>query len=42
MTLVAVAPNKYAKGFDGSGRKIPFAFEILDLKDALTRLPTHT
>ena len=37
MTRVAVAPNKFSKGFDGSGRKPALSFEVLDLHDALTR-----
>jgi hypothetical protein len=38
MTLVAVAPNKFAKGFDGTGRKVPLAYEVLDLHTALTKV----
>src|SRR5438132_10242862 len=34
-TRVAVAPNKYAKGFDGSGREVPEAYVVVDLVDAL-------
>ena len=34
---VAVAPNKFARGIDGSGREVPLAYEVLDLHDALTR-----
>lgn len=37
MTLVAVAPNKFTKGFDGSGRSIPHAYQVLELTEALTR-----
>jgi hypothetical protein len=37
MTLVAVAPNKFSKGFDGSGRQPALSFEVLELHDALTR-----
>ncbi len=37
MTLVAVAPNKFSKGFDGSGRTPALSFEVLELHDALTR-----
>ncbi len=37
MTLVAVAPNKFSKGFDGSGRELAHSFEVLELHDALTR-----
>ncbi len=38
MTLVAVAPDKYARGFDGSGRVVPEAYEVLELRDALGRV----
>ncbi|MCU0690331.1 MAG: hypothetical protein MUF54_02915, partial [Polyangiaceae bacterium] len=38
MTLVAVAPDKYARGFDGSGRVVPEAYEVLDLCEALGRV----
>jgi hypothetical protein len=35
MTLIAVAPNKFAKGFDGSGRSVPLAYTVVELKAAL-------
>ncbi len=38
MTLVAVAPDKYARGFDGSGRVVPEAYEVLELREALSRV----
>ena len=38
MTLVAVAPDKYARGFDGSGRVVPEAYEVLELREALGRV----
>ncbi len=38
MTLVAVAPDKYARGFDGSGRDVPEAYEVLELREALGRV----
>lgn len=37
MTLVAVAPDKFTRGFDGSGREAPERYEVLELRDALTR-----
>jgi len=38
VTLVAVAPDKYARGFDGSGRVVPEAYEVLELREALGRV----
>jgi hypothetical protein len=38
MTLVAVAPNKYSKGFKGTEDKIPSAYQVLDLREALERV----
>ena len=38
MTSVAVAPDKFAKGFDGSGRIVPDAYEVLELRQALERV----
>jgi hypothetical protein len=35
---VAVAPTKFAKGFDGTGREVPDAYEIVDLRAALERV----
>ncbi|MDY0004939.1 MAG: DEAD/DEAH box helicase family protein, partial [Polyangia bacterium] len=37
MAHVAVAPHKRFAGFDGRRQKVSQAFEILDLRDALTR-----
>jgi hypothetical protein len=37
---VAVAPTKFAKGFDGTGREVPDAYEIVDLRAALERVYT--
>jgi hypothetical protein len=34
---VAVAPNKFARGTDGSGRDVPRAYEVRELCEALTR-----
>ena len=36
-TLVAVARNKFARGFDGSGRRVPDAYEVVEITDALSR-----
>ena len=38
MTRVGVAPTKYALGLNGTGRRVDYAFEILELADALTRV----
>ncbi len=40
MTLVAVAPRFKIAGFDGRREKVPRAFEVLHLHDALTRTYT--
>jgi hypothetical protein len=37
VTAIAVAPGKHALGFDGSDRVVPDAYEILDLREALSR-----
>lgn len=37
MTRVAVAPGKHAIGFDGSGREVSDAYEVVDLCEALER-----
>lgn len=34
---VAVAPDKYAKGFDGTGREVPDAYEVMEVAEALER-----
>ena len=36
--LVAVAKNKFAKGFDGTERKVRDAYEILPVQEALQRV----
>ena len=36
--LVAVAKNKFAKGFDGTDRKIRDSYEVLPVKEALERV----
>ena len=36
MTRVAVAPTKYTRGLNGTGRVVPDAYEVLDVVDALT------
>ena len=42
MTLVAVAPRFKIAGFDGRRTSAPNAFEVLELRDALTRVyPTN-
>ncbi len=40
MTFVAVAPHKRFAGFDGRRRRVAEAYEVLDLRDALTRTYT--
>jgi len=37
MTLVAVAPNKFAKGINGTGRKVFESYQVLELREALER-----
>ena len=37
MSLVAVAKGKFARGFDGSGREVTAAYEVVDLRLALER-----
>ena len=41
MTVVAVAPSIWAKGFDGVRQCVPEAYEVLDLRDALGRDYSH-
>ena len=36
--LVAVAKHKFAKGFDGTDRKIRDSYEVLPVKEALERV----
>lgn len=38
MTFVAVAPRFRIAGFDGRRRNVSDAFEVLELRDALTRV----
>ena len=38
LTRVAVAPTKYARGLNGTGRVVNDAFEVLDIVEALTRV----
>ncbi len=38
MTRVAVAPSKFARGLDATGRRVSADYEVLDLTDALTRI----
>jgi len=38
MTFVAVAPYYKILGFDGRRRRVPEAFEVVELRDALTRV----
>jgi hypothetical protein len=37
MIPVAVAPNKFARGLDGTGRSVPDAYEVVDVREALVR-----
>jgi len=41
VTSVAVAPDKFAKGFDGSGRIVPDAYEVLELRALVKHHPTN-